>query len=848
MAKNVSDVGKKLDVVVDSLADLQSHQNQIGGKLDALQRQVSAMHDDVKRLTGRPVLEVMAEQAARRLRRATSRLPDKVFVEPEVCGPGPKEKFEPDGTTNPAQPVTEACKAFLTSDKNVLLLSGRVGSGKSTAMEKMVQHVLGEYRGAGLPDGSIDELTQVLLVSTLPASPTSPSTIGDWDKAKARVAAWLPQLQQQHEDKTRASIVAVLAALGGLDPEHDGADAAAFLRTQQQQQAGEHALWVAGDFLREFEAVPELAELTDTPFMVEIDTAIRQRLKTQARPVSEIKSQLAVMLDEETAEVAWALLRKARQWGATTAAAAAAPLAQLDEIQTALDEDADPALLQRWIERLHELAQDVALKASHADAQAVARELQAALRRPPTSRATVCGIFVDMWVEREAGKAAGQRGGVSSDVVRAEATEFALQLAVHLTSKSQVMLFDAKHSQLFAEGSSADVFFGKDDLTRSARTAAPLRFSADGAVLSFIHKTVQEHCAAAAVLRGLAHAAEGTLLGADTLRDMARRQLRDDDARSGSKSERRQRAAVLRDFVEALVRSPLGQLDLEPESAVRDFLADRLLEDVRVVVQLRAAAAVLGQCGEDLLVGQPELRGRLELALENLRCVAGDGRLPRRRNGTLLHEAAGAGADKLVEVVLEVAELLGTNLHSLQVWVADVNAKTNKGDTPLDLARQQGHTKAKAFLESLQVCRGVRAGRCEEGGLACPLIRLCPPLVCGGACGLQAAAAGGGGGGGGAAASAPSPPPPPPPPPATVVPPPQEQAPPPAQAEQVPASAAASEADAAQVGSPLACCGPFTALADLVSCQLLAPPRRPRVLGCRRRCQTCPRTPRSSPS
>ena len=79
-----------------------------------------------------------------------------------------------------------------------------------------------------------------------------------------------------------------------------------------------------------------------------------------------------------------------------------------------------------------------------------------------------------MWVEREAGKAAGQRGGVSSDVVRAEATEFALQLAVHLTSKSQVMLFDAKHSQLFAEGSSADVFFGKDDLTRSARVGVCL--------------------------------------------------------------------------------------------------------------------------------------------------------------------------------------------------------------------------------------------------------------------------------------------------------------------------------------------------------------------------------------
>ena len=199
-----------------------------------------------------------------------------------------------------------------------------------------------------------------------------------------------------------------------------------------------------------------------------------------------------------------------------------------------------------------------------------------------------------MWVEREAGKAAGQRGGVSSDVVRAEATEFALQLAVHLTSKSQVMLFDAKHSQLFAEGSSADVFFGKDDLTRSARAAAPLRFSADGAVLSFIHKTVQEHLTARALLQGVAEAVDDTQLNpAGLLKTLG------DTSAAPSSTEARRRTATLRQFLRPVLASPLGQVDLGHESGVRDFLADKLVEDLagrlrRASTARRAAAACSG--------------------------------------------------------------------------------------------------------------------------------------------------------------------------------------------------------------------------------------------------------------
>jgi malonyl CoA-acyl carrier protein transacylase len=128
MAKNVSDIGKKLDIIVDFLSDLQSYLTTIDGKLDAMQNHMNSIHDDIRRLVGRPVLEAMAEQARQQLSALHSKLPQKVYIEPEVCGKGAKEIFEPD-EDNPSLPVSKACEAFLRSHKNVLLLSGRAGSG-----------------------------------------------------------------------------------------------------------------------------------------------------------------------------------------------------------------------------------------------------------------------------------------------------------------------------------------------------------------------------------------------------------------------------------------------------------------------------------------------------------------------------------------------------------------------------------------------------------------------------------------------------------------------------------------------------------------------------------------------
>ena len=51
-------------------------------------------------------------------------LQSAVYIETEVCGPGPKENFEPNKQDNKPMKVTEAFDKFMESDKNVLLLSG----------------------------------------------------------------------------------------------------------------------------------------------------------------------------------------------------------------------------------------------------------------------------------------------------------------------------------------------------------------------------------------------------------------------------------------------------------------------------------------------------------------------------------------------------------------------------------------------------------------------------------------------------------------------------------------------------------------------------------------------------
>jgi hypothetical protein len=859
MAKNVKNISHQLAIIVDFLADLNAHLTAIDGKLNMIQSQVSAVHEDLKRLVGRPVLEVLGEQADQRLYTAQHQLPSEVHIEPKVNRKGTpeqgkEEKFEPFGVNqgtgyrDPPEPISTACMAFLTGDKNVLLLSGQAGSGKSTAAERLELQIMGEfaksykqlnivllrlklpnlrdplgsifdegckeiglrqnqtddlrtmiqdkdskvrlvmifdgydelppailsknlyrtnnleqfravnasdaawpkvvitcrkellskpqYEDAFLPIESKNEkkdeageaeqcfeeirlvpysnnrkpyqmqkaallwrdefvrdfpqltyppvhmdhemtrkmlneakiatlvqmpelecdvseqLQAVIVVSSLPSNASNEAINITESSLKDLIVKWILVLQPTSTDtniktgeKIKICIVAVLGALCCLDPEKDATSVKDFLH-RAMNRSSENQLWTGHDFDNEFCKITELEVLTDTPFMVYIVTEILQRL-VQGKAPRDVKNHLSLTLDEDTAERAWASLQKQRRCEQLDSEREVSLLEHLERIQRDLEKSR-----HSWGDLFLQMATEISPKNNTNQHLLIPRELEAALRRTPTSRSQIYNSFLQLWVEREAIKAAGQRGGVSSEAIRDLAIEFAMQLAVFLTCKNKVQLVKREHSSVFASVDAADIFFSDDLHVYAARSAAPLKRS-DGCKLAFLHKTLQEHCAAELVLRGIPDAVRCTLLAPQELCNNARKLK---DSSQGTKVERRQWAITQVELLETLANSALGKVFLEAESAVNDFIADRFISDVLLVLQLEAACTVLmaRQCDALKQELRPEVQQVLGVVQENLIAILLHCRLDRRESKTLLCAARKAGADKLVDVLMKL--------------------------------------------------------------------------------------------------------------------------------------------------------------------------------------------------
>ena len=171
IAQNTADLGSKLNVLLDFADGIKAQLADMDEKLDALGDAVGALHEDIKRLAGRPFLELYSEWASKCVRMARSQLASEVYIEAGVVGPGGKGKFDPDDKDlydpekpNSSRPVTEAFKDFMMSTANVLLLSGAAGSGKSTAYSVLMTYVLDEYTKARAKVG----VTVILLPVSLP--------------------------------------------------------------------------------------------------------------------------------------------------------------------------------------------------------------------------------------------------------------------------------------------------------------------------------------------------------------------------------------------------------------------------------------------------------------------------------------------------------------------------------------------------------------------------------------------------------------------------------------------------------------------------------------------------------
>ncbi|KAK3288142.1 hypothetical protein CYMTET_4369 [Cymbomonas tetramitiformis] len=93
-------------------------------------------------------------------------------------------------------------------------------------------------------------------------------------------------------------------------------------------------IWMFEEYQRALDAIPELQELTTTPFMVEIVTKILPELQgVPAAADSSMRAKLLLLLDEEAAQIAWGCISRWRLQGDKGEA-----LEVLEQVQKSLGE------------------------------------------------------------------------------------------------------------------------------------------------------------------------------------------------------------------------------------------------------------------------------------------------------------------------------------------------------------------------------------------------------------------------------------------------------------------------------------------------------------------------------
>ena len=114
-----------------------------------------------------------------------------------------------------------------------------------------------------------------------------------------------------------------------------------------------------------------------------------------------------------------------------------------------------------------------------------------------------------------------------------------------------------------------------------------------------------------------------------------------------SRSERRRLRAVLMSFIQKVATSPLGEVELDAEPAIRDFILDSMLKSTGLATSMRAVLEVAELEEKEMKEMQ------LDVLKDNIKALF-TGKLPRRKNRTVLHEAAREGAERLVELTMVV--------------------------------------------------------------------------------------------------------------------------------------------------------------------------------------------------
>ena len=156
------------------------------------------------------------------------------------------------------------------------------------------------------------------------------------------------------DDTTRGC--ALLAALTGLKPDEHASSVAALvgsvdggndasLSSSSSSSSSSSFASTAEDEDHFENKIPELKELTSTPFMLRVVVQILPLLSKKARRVREMKSSLVVTLGEGIAEVVWALLNGAAAASAASPSAAASAASPSSAAATAKNGKNETSLL-----------------------------------------------------------------------------------------------------------------------------------------------------------------------------------------------------------------------------------------------------------------------------------------------------------------------------------------------------------------------------------------------------------------------------------------------------------------------------------------------------------------------
>ena len=356
---------------------------------------------------------------------------------------------------------------------------------------------------ADTTDAGILQVNALYLVSTYKDNASSGGSAKEGESTMARAKANLQKLELEEEEKLKEMkgsgstsptshllMVALLCATNGIDLS-DSSTMKLVGEFLKEQLVVESGLWLLDKYNDKFKAIPELEELSGTPFMVQVVTEILPMLKVEGSSSSEKKSALIVLFGDTIGDEIWALLKNKYSKEVEDLVALPEHKDKIDKInELALVISAE--ILGKVEEGKIKLdassrLNDCFLDNSDRFLSRLQRGVQVVLSRKPTRRNTLYDYFTSLYLMRGSRKALISRhGSYTYNTIMNESLAYCTNLALFMTKHGKTKLMKGTRSVFFSEKRPIDVFFEDEELLIHARNAAPVTYS--GSFLSFNHK------------------------------------------------------------------------------------------------------------------------------------------------------------------------------------------------------------------------------------------------------------------------------------------------------------------------------------------------------------------------